>query len=309
MPWLARWEHSSSGCSCNSENLRQSELITAAGLMAASCASLRSCSSRRCFCSPHSSCASGHGSSAIGPSPRSAPSFHSGYGFSGLSLSRSLRWASARITPHARRSSGNRVELARRLWRRQCAGETALGLAAAARWLRFALGPRRDETAVGLAAGVLVPLLVVWSLSQRSPVYVDRYFLVLLPVAIALVGAGVAQAGQSLSHRRRLGSWGSNFHLLIPLACALPAALRVHRDQAFAKEDWRQLTGVIAPGGAIASPIWRSEPEIPAPLAYYLGPDVQFFSHRRQQIAAKGVGTNPQAIHRHPPLWAIRTGA
>ena len=36
MPWLARWEHSSSGCSCDfREHLRQSELIAAAGLMAA----------------------------------------------------------------------------------------------------------------------------------------------------------------------------------------------------------------------------------------------------------------------------------
>ena len=154
-------------------------------------------------------------------------------------------------------------------------GTTALGLGAAAALVALLrLGPRRDETASVLAAGVLVPLLAVWTLSQRRPVYVDRYFLVLLPVAIALVGAGVAQAGQWLSHRHRLGSWGSNLPLLILLACALPAALRVHRDQAFAKEDWRQLTGVIAPGGAIASPIWRSEPEILLPLAYYLGPDV-----------------------------------
>ena len=106
---------------------------------------------------------------------------------------------------------------------------------------------------------------------------------------------------------RRLG-----LEFASPDSCGLrfPAALRVHRDQAFAKEDWRQLTGVIAPGGAIASPIWRSEPEIPLPLAYDLGPDVPVLEFTDGSgLPRRVLVRDPQAIHRHPRLWAVRGGA
>ena len=155
-------------------------------------------------------------------------------------------------------------------------GTTALGLASAAALLALLrLAPRRSEVTTLLAAVLLVPMLAVWILSQRRPVYVDRYFLVLLPLGIALVGAGVATATERLRERRPLGRWAPILLGLLVLGCALSAALRVHRDLAFAKEDWRQLAGVIAPAGTPASPIWRSEPEVLLPLSYYLGPDVQ----------------------------------
>lgn len=154
-------------------------------------------------------------------------------------------------------------------------GTTALGLASTtALSTLLILLPRRREAASWVAAGLLAPMLAVWMVSQRRPVYVDRYFLVLLPLVMALVGAGVASAAERLRKRSPLAHWAPALLGLIVLGCAFSAALRVYRDLAFSKEDWRGLAGAIAPAETAASPIWRSEPEILLPLSYYLGPDV-----------------------------------
>ena len=53
-----------------------------------------------------------------------------------------------------------------------------------------------------LAILVLMPMVTVWMVSQRRPVYVDRYFILLLPLVVGLAGAGVASISTWLSSPR-----------------------------------------------------------------------------------------------------------
>lgn len=122
-------------------------------------------------------------------------------------------------------------------------------------------------------AAVLIPLLAVWLLSQRRPVYVDRYFLVLLPIVAALAGSGAASISEWAGTRPRPARWAPILLVLVGTLSGLAAVCLVHRDLTYAKEDWRQLSQTLTPAGSVAAPIWRSEPEILLPLSFYLGPD------------------------------------
>ncbi len=136
----------------------------------------------------------------------------------------------------------------------------AAGLASSSRtlWARLAL------------AGIVIPILAVWVVSQRRPVYVDRYFVVLLPIVIALVALGAA----AIAHRTRAAAPIRTAAVLAAIVVALFAGLTVHRAEKFDKEDWRGLAAFLQSRGAGADSLSLSEPEITLPLSYYFAPQM-----------------------------------
>jgi uncharacterized membrane protein len=132
----------------------------------------------------------------------------------------------------------------------------AFGLA-----LFFGEGALATQLAV---AGLLIPVVVVWVISQRRPVYVDRYFIVLMPLVVSLVALGVSAAAKRISWSR--GRW------VVVSACALVAlvsGISVHLAWKFEKEDWRELVEFQQSQGSAAASYSVSEPEITLPLSYY----------------------------------------
>lgn len=115
-------------------------------------------------------------------------------------------------------------------------------------------------------AGVLLPLVSVWLVSLRRPVFVDRYFLILLPWIAVLVALGA----RSLVRRALLlpaRAWIAASVLAV--AVGLAAAAQVHTAAKYHKEDWRALQGFLKTSGAASAALILSEPEISLPLAYY----------------------------------------
>jgi uncharacterized membrane protein len=134
----------------------------------------------------------------------------------------------------------------------------AFGLAGAARplVLRFAL------------AGILLPIIGVWVISQRRPVYVDRYFVVVLPFLVASVALGVDSLARRVSPSgAQRAAWG----LAAGVAClvVVSAGLTVHTAEKFRKEDWRGLAAFLQSRGASADSLFLSEREMTLPLSYY----------------------------------------
>ena len=118
-------------------------------------------------------------------------------------------------------------------------------------------------------AGILAPILAVWAVSQRRPVYVDRYFVILLPFVAALTAMG-ASALSRLAWRRGLSSVARPTAVLAACSIALAAALTVHRGGKFDKEDWRGLAAFLQSRDVSSESLSLSEPEIALPLSYYL---------------------------------------
>ncbi|HSB90943.1 MAG TPA: hypothetical protein VLD63_13060 [Anaerolineales bacterium] len=149
---------------------------------------------------------------------------------------------------------------------------TLLGLSILA---SMVLGLRSDGRAAWslLVGGLLAPALAVWVISQRRPVYVDRYFIVLLPFVAAMVALGV----NGLRHRIRRGSLSPVTSAGLALAAclvALAASATVHVSPKFAKEDWRGLAGFLRSHAVTVRSLRLSEPEITLPLTYYFDRDL-----------------------------------
>jgi mannosyltransferase len=134
---------------------------------------------------------------------------------------------------------------------------TAIGLAGAGRSLGLRL----------ILAGILLPIAGVWVISQRRPVYIDRYFVVVLPFLVGLVALGVGALARRWEARRK--TWG--VAAAAAVLVALSAGLTVHSSQKFAKEDWRGLAAFLRSQDAEAGSLSLSEPEITLPLSYYSG--------------------------------------
>ncbi len=137
--------------------------------------------------------------------------------------------------------------------------------------------------------GVPLPLLGVWALSQYRPLYVDRYFAVLLPFMTVLVAAGGLELQRLVGASLPLPT--SGLLAAVPAAAALAGALAVHVHGGYAKEDWRSLTAWL--DAAPAASVYLSEPEAQLPLEYY-GLDQQL-----------GGAIEPAACQRDC-LWVLR---
>jgi mannosyltransferase len=142
---------------------------------------------------------------------------------------------------------------------------TALGVAVAG-LVGFGLVAGDRHFARSLAiGGLLAPVAAVWVISQRRPVYVDRYFILLMPFVAALAALGASDVARMLRGRRNaLG-------LLVALAVVVAAAsvISVRTAPKFEKEDWRHLVADLRSERATGEIVSLSEPEITLPLAYY----------------------------------------
>lgn len=136
------------------------------------------------------------------------------------------------------------------------------------------LGRDRRLSASLLGAGILLPVASVWLISQRRPVYMDRYFIVLMPLAAGLVALGTAEAVRRWRHAAFLRAAPAALAAAALLA-GLASAFSVQVEAKFAKEDWRGLVGFLQDQGATIESTSLSEPEITLPLSYYRFADVE----------------------------------
>ena len=117
-----------------------------------------------------------------------------------------------------------------------------------------------------VAAGIVLPLLGVWLVSLRRPVFVDRYFLILLPWVAVLVALGAQAVHRFATVRRsRLWAWAGIASAILGIA----VAAQVLTAEKYRKEDWRSLVDAVQNGGAASSDMVLSEPEVSLPLTYY----------------------------------------
>lgn len=128
------------------------------------------------------------------------------------------------------------------------------------------VGSERRLALQTLLGGLLLPVVAVWLISQRRPVYVDRYFIVLMPLVLALAATGASRLAALASDRGRLYTAGL---IACGLALAAASGLSVLRGPKFEKEDWRGLVAFLQAKGAVIDDTSLSEPEITLPLSYY----------------------------------------
>jgi mannosyltransferase len=115
-------------------------------------------------------------------------------------------------------------------------------------------------------AGIALPLLSVWLVSLRRPVFVDRYFLILLPWVAALVALGMLALQRIvIAGRSRRWSWAAVAAMILGLA----VATQVLTAAKYRKENWRSLVDALQEAGASSRDLVLSEPEISLPLVYY----------------------------------------
>jgi len=128
-------------------------------------------------------------------------------------------------------------------------------------------GLRRASPSVPLlGAGIVAPLFAVWIISQRRAVYVDRYFVVLMPFVAGAVAVGAGRLWSSL-RRGTSSRW-----LVLGAFVAATSASTVFVAPKFAKEDWRGLADYLRSAGAQSASLALSEPELALPLSTYYEP-------------------------------------
>lgn len=105
---------------------------------------------------------------------------------------------------------------------------------------------RRELLAV-FALAVMAPTLVMIVVSLRKPLYMDRYFIVLLPFLLFIVAGGAGFLWQWVTARlapnasRQLAVW--LFVLSLPLGLWIGSS--VHTQAHYVKEDWRSMVGYL----------------------------------------------------------------
>jgi hypothetical protein len=138
-----------------------------------------------------------------------------------------------------------------------------------------------------LFVGLVLPVIVVLGVSQRRPVFVDRYFIVFLPVAAYLFALGAKEV-----MRRFMGLYHQAFsnRLLwvgVPLILLFLGAWtgwQVHQDVKYGREDWRGLVSYFVQAGGLNNEVWLSEPEASIPIQYYLRGDLSSASTSKDAL-------------------------
>jgi len=132
----------------------------------------------------------------------------------------------------------------------------ALGLA-------VSFGDRSQLARLALA-GLLIPVFALWVISQWRAVYMDRYFIVLMPLVAGMFALGASAATKRLSR-----PWARRATVTVCALIAVSAGFSVHQAWKFEKENWRGLAAFLRDEGATEGSYSISGPEISFPLAYY----------------------------------------
>lgn len=132
----------------------------------------------------------------------------------------------------------------------------------------------RRFAAQWLGLGLLLPVAGIWLVSMFRPVYIDRYFLVLLPIVALLVSVGASRVWMLFCQYKE-GSKRTALmvlFLLIFAASGFYSGWQVHVDPKFLNEDWRGLAAYLAEEKQDVPQIWFKDPEaIPSFEYYYSG--------------------------------------
>jgi mannosyltransferase len=127
---------------------------------------------------------------------------------------------------------------------------------------------KKQRSKAFFTAGILLPLILVWILSLRRPVYIDRYFILLLPFLLIGIAVGAREVWQRAAGitSTRLAS---GMALMLLAGVGLLSAWQVHADPKYAREDWKGLSGFILQSPLKDAPYWLSHPEMLVPFKYY----------------------------------------
>jgi hypothetical protein len=119
--------------------------------------------------------------------------------------------------------------------------------------------------------GLIVPITAVWLISQRRPIYMDRYFIVILPFIIPPISNGMQRAWDFIARKADK----TNLHVIaitgvaILIAVGWLAAKNVHIDSKYAREDWRGLVAYLVQEESNTPEVWFSDSESLIPFKYY----------------------------------------
>lgn len=113
-------------------------------------------------------------------------------------------------------------------------------------------------------AGLLISVVAMWLISQWRPIYMDRYFIILMPVVASVFALGASAAAKQLSQL-----WPRRMAVAVCTLIALSAGFSVHWAWKFEKEDWRGLAAFLLSRGATEDSYSVSGLEIVLPLTYY----------------------------------------
>ncbi len=134
-------------------------------------------------------------------------------------------------------------------------------------------GTARNKSPVAsysIFCGVLVPILAVWLISQRRPLYIDRYFFPLYPFLALAMGYAGAELWRILQEQH-LFTRSAVLGVFLTLICSIGIwnAWQVHIDAKYELEDWRGLVSYLGSKGLGDESIWLTEPEAEIAISYY----------------------------------------
>jgi hypothetical protein len=142
--------------------------------------------------------------------------------------------------------------------------------------LLVGLGVWRDDSRHlarrALIFGIVFPLGGIWLISQHRPVYVDRYFIILLPFVVVMLARG-AQVLVCRVQAARPRWWQWRF---VPIGIGLGAVAlglwaggQVLYAGTYAREDWRGLAQLLTEQAGTNPMVWLPDPGTLVPLRYY----------------------------------------
>ena len=119
--------------------------------------------------------------------------------------------------------------------------------------------------------GLIVPITAVWLISQRRPIYMDRYFIVILPFIIPPISNGMQRAWDFIARKADKTNLPviAITGIAILIAVGWLAAKNVHTESKYAREDWRGLVAYLVQEESNTPEIWFSDPESLVPFKYY----------------------------------------
>jgi hypothetical protein len=122
-----------------------------------------------------------------------------------------------------------------------------------------------------IAFAVLPGILGVWLVSQWRPVYVDRYFILLLPLLAVSLGQPAAQLLQALRKVSGLsgGDYSDIAFAFVYAMIALGATLSLISLNHYRKEDFRGLAAELGQRPGAHERAWLSEAELTLPMRRY----------------------------------------
>lgn len=121
------------------------------------------------------------------------------------------------------------------------------GIAASLGAVAIGFSPQRRQFTWLLLLGMLAPTLFMLLISQVKPLYMDRYFIVLLPFVLLIIASGAGRAWEYLQLHVppvRLRSLATLlFALSLPIGFWIGSS--VYSQPQYAKEDWRGLVAYL----------------------------------------------------------------